>query len=184
MKVDPSTAATAAQRGSKAPDALDFRQFAALRRGAQENDPKVLREVARQFESIFTKMMLDSMRKASFGDPMFGSDQVDMYQGMMDDQMAVQLSQGRGIGLADMLIRQLGGGGANAGTPAAVDSPPAAASATPEQQQKFVSEMLPQAQAAARELGVDPRALVAQAALETGWGTAQPADASGGSNNY
>ena len=47
----------------------DFRQFAALRRGADAHDPATLREVARQFESIFTKMMLDSMRKASFGDP-------------------------------------------------------------------------------------------------------------------
>ena len=57
-------------------------------------------------------MMLESMRSASFGDPMFGSDQGDMYQDMVDDQLAVQLSQGRGLGLADMLIRQLGHGGA------------------------------------------------------------------------
>ena len=42
--------------------------------------------------------------------------------------------------------------------------------------------MLPQAQAAGRELGVDPRAIIAQAALETGWGTSKPADA-GGSHN-
>ncbi len=33
-----------------------------------------------------------------------------MYQDMMDDQLAVQLSQGRGLGLADMLIRQLSQG--------------------------------------------------------------------------
>ena len=39
-------------------------------------------------------MMLESMRSASFGDPMFGSDQGDMYQDMMDDQLAVQLSRG------------------------------------------------------------------------------------------
>ena len=38
--------------------------------------------------------------------------------------------------------------------------------------------------AAARELGVDARAIVAQAALETGWGTPLPADASGSSHNY
>src|SRR3982751_3817280 len=112
MKVDPSTPASPAQGNASAPSATDFRQFAALRRGAQQNDPKVLREAAKQFESMFTKMMLESMRKASFGDPMFGSDQGDMYQGMMDDQMAVQLSQGKGLGLADMLIRQLGGGAA------------------------------------------------------------------------
>ena len=107
----PLNALAARERATQAPNANDFRQFAALRRGADANDPDTLREVARQFESIFTKMMLESMRSASFGDPMFGSDQVDMYQGMMDDQLAVQLSQGRGLGLADMLIRQLGQGG-------------------------------------------------------------------------
>jgi len=156
-----------------APIATDFRQFAELRRGAEANDPKTLREVARQFESIFTKMMLKSMREASFGDSLMGSDQVDMYQGMMDDQLAIELSAGRGLGLADMLVRQLQSGSA---------AP--SGEVTPEQQRKFVEGMLPHATAAARELGVDARAIVAQAALETGWGTSQPRDAGGDSHNH
>ena len=179
LKVDPTVNPLGARENTSAPSATDFRQFAALRRGADANDPATLREVARQFESIFTKMMLSSMRDASFGDPLFGSDQGDMYQGMMDDQLAVQLSQGKGLGLADMLIRQLSQGGA-------VASPGEAATAKVPagQQRKFVEDLLPHAQAAARELGVDPRAIIAQAALETGWGSSQPADASGGSHNY
>ncbi len=185
LKVDPPVNPLAARDRSTAPSATDFRQFAALRRGAEANDPNTLREVARQFESIFTKMMLDSMRSASFGDPMFGSDQGDMYQGMMDDQLAVQLSQGRGLGLADMLIRQLGGGAAGAGAAAPQSTADGAAgSASPEQQQKFIDQVLPHAIAAARELGVDPRAIVAQAALETGWGTSEPADSTGNSHNF
>ena len=36
--------------------------------------------------------------------------------------------------------------------------------------EEFVATMLPMAQAAAEKIGVDPRYLVAQAALETGWG--------------
>ena len=194
LKIDPSVhppatrAPAGAPQGAQergAPSATDFRQFAALRRGAAANDPNTLREVARQFESIFTKMMLDSMRSASFGDPMFGSDQVDMYQGMMDDQLAVQLSQGKGLGLADMLIRQLSHGAAGAGAAMPVkEDGGTAGSATPEQQQKFIDEMLPHATAAAHELGVDARAIVAQAALETGWGTSKPADASGNSQNF
>ena len=191
MKVDPTAASPVnhlapRERAAQAPNATDFRQFAALRRGADANDPNTLREVARQFESIFTKMMLDSMRSASFGDPMFGSDQVDMYQDMADDQLAVQLSQGRGLGLADMLIRQLGGQG-GMGAAAAVPgetNETTIGGVSPEQQRKFVDEMLPHAAAAARELGVDARAIVAQAALETGWGTSQPADAGGGSHNF
>ena len=199
LKVDPTLNPLATRQQAPAPSATDFRQFAALRRGADANDPAVLREVARQFESIFTKMMLEGMRSASFGDPMFGSDQSDMYQGMMDDQMAVQLSSGRGIGLADMLFRQLSGGHSmsGAGAQSALDAATAAipkqgaGSNVPEgpavddaQRRRFVEQILPHARAAAMQLGVDERSVIAQAALETGWGTSQPADVSGGSNNY
>lgn len=183
LKVDPPVNPLGARENHRAASATDFRQFATLRRGAEANDPNTLREVARQFESIFTKMMLDSMRSASFGDPMFGSDQVDMYQGMMDDQLAVQLSQGKGLGLADMLIRQLSHGAVGAGAPVK-ESGGAAGSASPEQQRKFIDLVMPHATAAARELGVDARAIVAQAALETGWGTSKPADAGGSSQNF
>jgi peptidoglycan hydrolase FlgJ len=165
----------AGPRAQSKVNANDFRQFAELRRSARADDPAALREVARQFESIFTKMMLDGMRAASFGDPMFGSDEGDMYQSMMDDQLAIEMSQGKGLGLADMLIRQLSHGG-----DAATDKPAPIDEGT---KQEFIEKMLPQADAAGRELGVDPRAIIAQAALETGWGTSQPADSSGGSHN-
>jgi flagellar protein FlgJ len=188
LRIDPNNIPDA-RLGARAPassgdgtrvDANDFKQFAALRRGAVANDPATLREAAKQFESLFTKMMLQSMRKASMGDPLFGSDQGDMYQDMADDQLAVQLSQGRGLGLADMLIRQLSGGAAG-GSPAIKPVPGAdgADVATPEpvsseERQKFITGLMPHAEAAARELGVDPRNLIAQAALETGWGRSQP----------
>lgn len=154
-------------------DANDFRQFAALRRGASVGDPETLRAAAKQFESLFTKMMLESMRSASFGDPMFGSDQGDMYQDMADDQLAVQLSQGRGLGLADMLIRQLSGGSMSASSASEGGTSEVA---TPEQREEFISGLMPHATEAARELGVDPNSLIAQAALETGWGRSKPVD--------
>jgi flagellar protein FlgJ len=165
-------------------DANDFKHFSALRKSARSDDPAALREVARQFESIFTKMMLDGMRKASFGDPLFGSDQGDMYQDMMDDQLSIEMSQGKGLGLADMLIKQLSHG-ANMKSADELSAPGVerALPVSDAAKQEFIDKMLPQAEAAGRELGVDPRAIIAQAALETGWGTAQPADASGGSNN-
>src|SRR5258708_16985881 len=53
------------------------------------------------------RMMLKSMREAIGPDPMFGSDQEQMYQGMADDQLSIQLSKGKGLGLADMLVRRL-----------------------------------------------------------------------------
>jgi flagellar protein FlgJ len=43
----------------------------------------------------------------------------------------------------------------------------------------FISKLRPHAEQAARELGVDPNALLAQAALETGWGRSVPCNAQG-----
>ena len=172
LRIDPNNQLPPARNDTPRVDANDFRQFAALRRGAEANDPATLRAAAKQFESLFTKMMLESMRSASMGDPMFGSDQGDMYQDMADDQLAVQLSQGKGLGLADMLIRQLSHGAVN-GTGAA-QPPQDSKVATPEEREHFISSLLPHAEAAARELGVDPQNLIAQAALETGWGHSQP----------
>ena len=78
-----------------------------LKQAAANGNPQALREAARQFESLFTSMMLKSMREASFKDPIFGSDQADLYQEMYDDQVAAQMSKGKGLGLADMLVQQL-----------------------------------------------------------------------------
>jgi peptidoglycan hydrolase FlgJ len=173
------------QRSQGRVDATDFRQFARLRASAHGDDPAALREVARQFESVFTKMMLDSMRAASFGDPLFGSDQADMYQDMMDDQLAIEMSQGKGLGLADLLIRQLSHG-ANLKAPGEIDGGKDGASGTGEtEKQKFLDMIGPAAEKAGRELGIDPKAIIAQAALETGWGRSTPGQHSNqvGSNN-
>jgi peptidoglycan hydrolase FlgJ len=171
----------------------DPQALASLKQDAKAQDPAALKEAAKQFESLFTQMLLKGMRETnkSFGDSMFSSDQTDFYQGMFDDQMAVQLSKGKGLGLADMLIRQL----TTVGSPSPA---PKGASATFESVRQteqssnnsihapvatsktdFVRSMLPHAERAARELGVDPHALVAQAALETGWGKSVPCNANG-----
>src|SRR6201992_1949849 len=90
-----------------APVYTDLSGLSKLKRAAGADDPKAIRAVAEQFESMFTRMMLKSMRDAVGPDPMFGSSQEQMYQGMADDQLSVQLSKGKGLGLADMLVRQL-----------------------------------------------------------------------------
>jgi flagellar protein FlgJ len=174
----------------------NFSGLQALKRAAAKNDPSALRKVAQQFESMFTRMMLKSMRDAVGTDPIFGSDQEKMYQGMYDDQLALQLSKGRGLGLADMLVHQLqrmagagaaaaGAGGAvtapnGAGSPASKPTLPAASAAT---QQSFIQGLWPQAQQAGQQLGVAPSNLIAQAALETNWGRDLPHDGSGNSSN-
>jgi len=85
----------------------DTGSLAALKQAAAKQSPQALREAARQFESLFVSMVLKSVRQANFKDPLFGSDQGDMYQDMYDDQVAAEITKGKGLGLADMLVQQL-----------------------------------------------------------------------------
>src|SRR5688572_15035647 len=159
----------------------------ALKREAAAQTPEALRETAKQFESLFTSMLLKSMRESLPGDP-FGSDQQDFYQDMFDQQLATQLSQGKGLGLADVLVRQLmqGAGAEPAGaapTGAVGAAPPGGAATTanwpPRDADDFVRRIRPAATAAAQELGVDADSIIAHAALETGWGRSVPTGADG-----
>ena len=197
----------------------DFAGLAALKKSARSNDPEALRAVAKQYESLFARMMIKSMRDAVGKDPIFGSDEEQTYQGMYDDQLSIEMTKGHGLGLADMLVRQmqrLTGGSRtdasdktdssrtgtaghpissglqsmshaalrryqeqNGGSPGRSPS----ANVSPQAQSDFISELWPTAQEAGRQLGVDPRNLIAQAALETNWGTHVPRDAGGRSSN-
>jgi flagellar protein FlgJ len=161
----------------------------ALKRGAAQQTPEAIRETARQFESLFTTMMLKSMRDATPHDSLFGSDQQDFYQDMFDQQMSVQLSKGKGLGLADVLVRQLmqsagvteDAGGTSAAAPAGQvgGASPQAANWPPRTRAEFVEAVMPAAREAAAQLGVDPSLVVAHAALETGWGQSMPLGADG-----
>ncbi len=172
----------------------DFSQYNRMRLDVNADNPAVLREVAGQFEALFVETLLKNMRSSSLGDPIFGqSDQYEMYQGMLDQQLAVEMSTGRGIGMADMLIRQLGGEVAELPTAAATSqripampwhrasrqpAPPgrvatiAAAGAVGNwtRPADFARDIWPHAERAGEKLDIAPEALLAQAALETGWG--------------
>jgi peptidoglycan hydrolase FlgJ len=175
----------------------DFSGLEKLKAGARTDDPNAVRQVAKQFESLFARMLIKSMRDAVGKDPIFGSDQAQTYQGMFDDQLSLELTKGKGLGLADMLMRQL----QRTGTAAAPGSRsvPAAAqprastaagtttsrlpAATSTEQVNFVRDVWQQAQQAGQQLGVDPVNVVAQAALETNWGRSVPHDGGGQSSN-
>lgn len=86
--------------------------FDQLRAQAQRDGKAALPAVAKQFEALFTQMMLKSMRAASdsFGDALGDSDAGKAYRDLFDQQLSVSLAQGgKGLGIAQMLIRQLGG---------------------------------------------------------------------------
>ena len=168
----------------------DFNQYAGLRLGAEKNDPAVLREVAGQFEALFVQTLFASMREASLGDPLFGtSDQHEMYQEMLDQQLSLEMARGKGIGLAEMLVRQLGGetvAGSSASKGAGLPMSPAPESAKAQpiwsDPKAFAADVWPHARRAAERLNVAPEAILAQAALETGWGAHVPRHGDGASS--
>jgi len=211
----PVTSPLGASPANSADIYTDFAGLAALKKSVRGNDPQALRQVARQYESLFARMMIKSMRDAVGTDPIFGSDEGKTYQEMYDDQLSLEMTKGRGLGLADMLVRQmqrLSGGGKTdstatsthasgaSGNPAIApqagakptlrmfqdhgsSSSAASPAASSETRANFISELWPSAQQAGQQLGVDPRNLIAQAALETNWGTRVPRDTRGRSSH-
>ncbi len=176
----------------------DFSGLNRLKTQARQHDPAALQKVAAQFESIFLNMVLKSMRQAKLADGIMDSDQSRFFQDMYDQQLAVHLAAKPGIGLADLIVKQLspetGGRNVTLGvkdylrrplsapvSENAVDSDKKVAdneSVRPAEnnplnnRQQFVEQLRPFAEQAADELGVDAGVLIAQAALETGWGKA------------
>ncbi len=176
----------------------DFQGLDRLRASAGRQDPQALREAARQFEGLFTAMMLKSMREGSLGGGLGDSQETQTYQEMYDQQLALQMAHGKGLGLAQMLMQQLTRANAAHAASSAAASPAAGTSASPAastppaaaagakissaQRVDFVRSMESMAQSAGTSLGVAPDTLIAQAALETGWGRNLPTDASGRSS--
>ncbi|TOG60656.1 flagellar assembly peptidoglycan hydrolase FlgJ [Vibrio parahaemolyticus] len=193
---------------------LDSLRQKAVKEG-KDGEQEALHATARQFESIFTSMMLKSMREANegFESNIMNSQNEKFYRQMLDEQMASELSANGSMGLADMIVAQLTAGQGNdksetamrdaansaveyrrvdpkkareiekrliesgelsrtSHTPAKFDSP-----------ESFVNSMKPYAEKAAKALGVEPSLLLAQAALETGWGQKVVQNARGSSNN-
>jgi peptidoglycan hydrolase FlgJ len=148
------------------------------------NSPQALRAVAQQVDALFMQMMLKSMRDASAALGESDSNEMGMYQDMFDKQIALTLSQHQGLGLGSLLTRQLGAtnsaagpaaapsGAGAAARPAAAIAPaaPAASPTTMQSASEFVDQVLPTIRSAAQAMGLNPLALLAQAALETGWG--------------
>ncbi|MEQ1814584.1 MAG: flagellar assembly peptidoglycan hydrolase FlgJ [Candidatus Nitrotoga sp.] len=164
---------------------LDTRSLELLRVQARQSPDQALKAAAQQFESVFLNMMLKSMREATPQDDMFGSEQTRMFTGMLDQQLAQSMSH-RGIGLADIMVRQLGRQTAEKPPPISdLQSPgnvlPSVHNETI--QQNFVNRMLPHAMQAGQTTGVPPRLILGQAALESGWGKHEIRMADG-SNSY
>src|SRR5882762_3240637 len=154
------------------------------------NSPAALHAVAQQVDALFLQMMLKSMRDANAAAGTGDSNEMGMYQDMFDKQIALTMSQHQDLGLGSLLTRQIAARAAAGGTAAAqpggptvpraaagpppVGAPPPATPAPPTSMtqsiEDFVDQVMPSIRTAAQALGLNPLALLAQAALETGWG--------------
>ena len=183
----------------------DFSGLNEMRANARVDPQASLKQVAKQFEGIFIQMMLKSMRDASMGDAIFDSDQSKLYRDMFDKQVALDMANSKGIGIADSLVRQLGRNSENTSKPENLTVAPYRERKQPiggnilpsivpklnaasddktqfNSSEEFTQHILPHAKKAAKELGVSPLVLVSQAALETGWGKAVTRNPDGSSS--
>jgi flagellar protein FlgJ len=202
------------------PSAIDPATLSRLREASRSESGGALDAAASQFEALFLQMMLKSMRAGSLGGGLMDSKQVEFYREMFDQQLAVALSKSRTVGIADVVVGQLGGeptvdpdtatGALSAfqrpplrapapspETATEAAAPSGAAATTPQAPQdsrntrvaeiagpeKFVSSLWSVAEKTAALLGVPPRVLLAQAALETAWGRSIPKLEDGSSSN-
>lgn len=185
--------------------ALDVQGLNSLRQSAKQNSPAALKASAQQFEGLFINMMLKSMRQATAAAGQEQGQDSQLYTSMLDQQLSQIMAQ-RGIGLADMMLRQMqrqpgalsdanaavpgqlsgvgssvAGNGTNvdanaAPIGAAVAKRPLGAASAPASGvgvQGFVEDMGQHAEQAAQRTGLPSSFIVAQAALESGWGRRQ-----------
>ncbi|MFH1493995.1 MAG: flagellar assembly peptidoglycan hydrolase FlgJ [Pseudomonadota bacterium] len=87
--------------------ALDVQSVDQLRLQVKSDPVAGARAAAQQFEALFMNMMLKSMREATPQEGLFDDSNTQLYTSMLDSQLAQSLSKGKGIGLADMLVRQM-----------------------------------------------------------------------------
>jgi flagellar protein FlgJ len=150
--------------------------------------PQAIAAVAGQVEALFLQMMLKSMRDATASDDP-DSNEMGMYEDMFDKQVALAVSQHDDLGIGRLLRRQIdpaksavkGATGAGSGS-AAGHTASAGAAPLAHTPAEFVNRVLPTIRRAASSLGLNPLGLLAQAALETGWGQRLPRKPDGSSS--
>lgn len=189
--------------------ALDANGLNNLRQAAKDNSPEAIKATAQQFEAMFMNMMLKSMRDATPQDGPFDSEQSRSFTSMLDQQLSQHLAT-KGIGLAEVLARQLTKtSGIPQETPAPKKissnnfpylsqqsnndstSPAASLSSAPapslgtqsDHVKAFQQTMAAHAQEASQMSGIPAQFMIGQAALESGWGKREIKGADGTPSN-
>lgn len=172
--------------------AIDSQSLDKLRLQAKHTPDQAIKAAAKQFESVFLNMMLKSMRDATPQDGVFDSEQTKMFTGMLDQQLAQSMAS-RGIGLADVMVKQLSHNQQNPVPGAEYRVPDAEHSVHSTQhsalgvkhsapgtaipsaykadvQQSFIDKLRVPAEQASLSTGIPAHLILGQAALESGWG--------------
>ncbi len=85
----------------------DFGGLAGLRSEAARGSDSALRETAKQFEAHFIQQTMKSMRESVEKSDLFDNNEGDMFQDMMDKEVASKMAERGSLGLADMIERSL-----------------------------------------------------------------------------
>ncbi len=179
--------------------AWDAQSLNELKAKASEDPAANIRPVARQVEGMFVQMMLKSMRDALPKDGLFSSEHTRLYTSMYDQKIAQQMTAGKGLGLAEMMVKQM-----TPEQPLPEESTPAAPmkfpletvvryqnqalsqlvqkavprnydDSLPGDSKAFLAQLSLPAQLASQQSGVPHHLILAQAALESGWGNGKSA---------
>lgn len=178
--------------------AWDAQSLNELKAKAGEDPAANIRPVARQVEGMFVQMMLKSMRDALPKDGLFSSEHTRLYTSMYDQQIAQQMTAGKGLGLAEMMVKQM-----TPEQPLPEEPTPAAPmkfpletrcvikirrfqlvqkavprnydDSLPGNSKAFLAQLSLPAQLASQQSGVPHHLILAQAALESGWGNGKSA---------
>lgn len=154
--------------------AADGASLNRLKFQAGQATPAAVKETAKQFESLFMRELLKSMREAtaSMKSGLMDSPGGDLGTDLLDQQFAVQMA-GQPGGLAEVIARQLMqqmGMIDKAGTAARPDPSAAATVPAPAAARDFVQQHAAAAQEVQRSSGLPASYLLGQAGHESGWG--------------
>ena len=178
--------------------AADAAALDRIRAQAKRDPQAAVKAAAQQFEALLLNMLLKSMRDTTSQNTPFDSEQTKLFQSLLDQQFAQVLAK-RGIGLAEIMARQLAPAAAAApgatpfdfpllrlpeGMPAPAAAPlnlpaPAPPASAPPHVRQFVESMWAHATEAGRLTGIPPYFILGQAALESGWGRSEIRGADG-----
>ena len=172
--------------------AVDIRSLNTLKYDAgTANNAQTTREVAKQFESLFMRELIKSMRDATMKSGLMDGEQANLGQDMLDQQLSVSMSGMQGglsEAIARQLSRQMGGADTNFSVPSTLSlqraTPGATAAPTgstpaeatiqaPKGREGFVQHLSGTAERVAQESGIPASFMLGQAGHETGWGKSE-----------